>query len=403
MEFLQTWSADDRFRDTTLVVTTRGAVAGPGGTTPPTRRAAVWAWSVPPRSRATTTWSWPTWTLTPIPSRCPRTRGATESELRSAQVCPSRAVSPGSAGDGPTPGAATAELPVFDPTHRTDHGSHGCPGCSGRRAPRHRTRRPAPAAGQPPRPGRPEPTTCGAGSPARRRRPRRRCDVADPDALAALLARVSDEHPLRGVVHAAGVLDDGVLASLDGARLDRVLRPRPMPHGICTASPVTCHLPPSCVLLGRRNLRRPRASQLRRANAYLDALAITAVPYSAAAQSLAWGPWDVDRAAEAACGGLADRDRSVSPAPACCRSPRTRVSPLRHRRRGIRRGTAGERLDLNAVRARATGRRTPALFQGLVDGTTARRRAAAGRVPAPRASPNASAACRGERLPLSAS
>ncbi|WP_256923820.1 type I polyketide synthase, partial [Streptomyces sp. 13-12-16] len=48
------------------------------------------------------------------------------------------------------------------------------------------------------------------------------CDVADADAVAALVGR----YPVRAVVHAAGVLDDGVVESLTGERLARVLRPK---------------------------------------------------------------------------------------------------------------------------------------------------------------------------------
>nr|WP_241832958.1 type I polyketide synthase [Amycolatopsis sp. CB00013] len=52
------------------------------------------------------------------------------------------------------------------------------------------------------------------------------CDAADRTALAALLATVPPEHPLTGVVHAAGVLDDGLVATLTPERLAKVLRPK---------------------------------------------------------------------------------------------------------------------------------------------------------------------------------
>ncbi|MBX9399318.1 SDR family NAD(P)-dependent oxidoreductase [Streptomyces sp. TRM72054] len=52
------------------------------------------------------------------------------------------------------------------------------------------------------------------------------CDVADAGAVANVLGRIGDRHPLRGVVHCAGVLDDGVLAELTPEQLARVLRPK---------------------------------------------------------------------------------------------------------------------------------------------------------------------------------
>ncbi|WP_237693540.1 SDR family NAD(P)-dependent oxidoreductase, partial [Streptomyces sp. SID2888] len=52
------------------------------------------------------------------------------------------------------------------------------------------------------------------------------CDVADRDAVDTLIAGIPAEHPLRAVVHTAGVLDDGVLGSLTEERLATVLRPK---------------------------------------------------------------------------------------------------------------------------------------------------------------------------------
>ncbi|MCK6525153.1 beta-ketoacyl reductase, partial [Myxococcota bacterium] len=53
-----------------------------------------------------------------------------------------------------------------------------------------------------------------------------RCDVADREALQALLASITATRPLRGVVHAAGVLDDALLADQSLARLEAVARPK---------------------------------------------------------------------------------------------------------------------------------------------------------------------------------
>ncbi|MET8170788.1 SDR family NAD(P)-dependent oxidoreductase, partial [Streptomyces sp. NPDC005329] len=52
------------------------------------------------------------------------------------------------------------------------------------------------------------------------------CDAADRTALAALIAEITAERPLTGVVHTAGVLDDGVIASQTPERVDRALRPK---------------------------------------------------------------------------------------------------------------------------------------------------------------------------------
>uniref|UniRef100_UPI0012FBB5E9 type I polyketide synthase n=1 Tax=Actinomadura rifamycini TaxID=31962 RepID=UPI0012FBB5E9 len=52
------------------------------------------------------------------------------------------------------------------------------------------------------------------------------CDLADRDQVAALLGSVPAEHPLSGVVHTAGVFDDGVIGALTPERLAGVFAPK---------------------------------------------------------------------------------------------------------------------------------------------------------------------------------
>ncbi|WP_217189806.1 KR domain-containing protein, partial [Streptomyces buecherae] len=50
------------------------------------------------------------------------------------------------------------------------------------------------------------------------------CDAADRGVLAGVLAGLPEGFGLSGVVHAAGVLDDGLLTSLTRERVELVLR-----------------------------------------------------------------------------------------------------------------------------------------------------------------------------------
>ncbi|MCA1217796.1 type I polyketide synthase [Streptomyces sp. 8L] len=52
------------------------------------------------------------------------------------------------------------------------------------------------------------------------------CDVADRESLKEVIAAVPAEHPLTGVVHTAGALDDGLIGSLTADQVDNALLPK---------------------------------------------------------------------------------------------------------------------------------------------------------------------------------
>ncbi|MGW7283776.1 type I polyketide synthase, partial [Streptomyces sp. NPDC054844] len=73
------------------------------------------------------------------------------------------------------------------------------------------------------------------------------CDTADRTALTALLDRIPTPHPLTAVVHAAGVADGGLVASLSEEQTERVLRPKV--DGAWHLHELTRHLPLTAFVL----------------------------------------------------------------------------------------------------------------------------------------------------------
>ncbi|MEW2404606.1 type I polyketide synthase, partial [Streptomyces sp. NPDC046862] len=223
------------------------------------------------------------------------------------------------------------------------------------------------------------------------------CDAADRQALAAVLEDVPDDHPLTGVVHTAGVLDDGVVEQLTPERLDRVLRPKAEAartlHRLTRDLDLRAFVLYSSVsgLVGAAGQGNYAA-----ANAYLDALAERRRALGLPATSLAWGLWggeggmagtlgaqDVARFAQQGVAPL-DPDEALALFDAALGRDEPLLSPLRLDRAALRaRVEAGDPVpwllrdmagQAAPARSAAAGDGSSALVERLAGGSPAQRK-----------------------------
>ncbi|MBC3988450.1 SDR family NAD(P)-dependent oxidoreductase [Streptomyces sp. AC563] len=199
------------------------------------------------------------------------------------------------------------------------------------------------------------------------------CDVADRVAVEGVLAGIGSEYPLSGVVHAAGVLDDGVVESLTPERVDRVLRPKV--DAALHLHELTRDLDLSAFVVfssASSNFGGGGQANYAAANAFLDALAHQRRGLGLPAVSLAWGMWeqrsemtgdlgeaDLQRIARAGLNALSSRE-GLALFDDALRTDETVLVPTH--------------VDLAALRVQAHTGDVPALLRGLV--RVPRRRAA---------------------------
>jgi NAD(P)-dependent dehydrogenase (short-subunit alcohol dehydrogenase family)/acyl carrier protein len=184
------------------------------------------------------------------------------------------------------------------------------------------------------------------------------CDLAERAQVETLLATVPSERPLGAVIHAAGTVQDGLLESLDRARLDAVLAPKLDAawhlHEL-TAGLDLSHFVVFSSAAGV--LGTPGQANYAAANAALDALAAQRQEAGLPATSLAWGVWALETGIS---GGMRDADLA--------RLARIGLAPLSPEQ--------GLRLFDAALR-----RAEPALAPVAFDRAALRARAAAGALP----------------------
>ncbi|WP_102868705.1 type I polyketide synthase [Pseudovibrio exalbescens] len=118
----------------------------------------------------------------------------------------------------------------------------------------------------------------------------RACDVTDRGSLEGLLADLRQNGAIKGVIHAAMVLDDGILTSLDADRFARVLEPKV--HGAALLDELTRDDPIEQFILfssATTMIGNPGQSNYVAANGYLEGLARKRRLQGLPAVAVGWG------------------------------------------------------------------------------------------------------------------
>ncbi|WP_420882713.1 type I polyketide synthase [Streptomyces noursei] len=121
------------------------------------------------------------------------------------------------------------------------------------------------------------------------------CDAADREQLTRVLAEVPQDCPLTGVVHTAGVLDDGVLTGLTPDRFATVFRAKVASAVLLDELTRGTELAVFALFSSVAGaVGNPGQAGYAAANAVLDALAARRRAQGLAGTSIAWGAWAGD-------------------------------------------------------------------------------------------------------------
>jgi acyl transferase domain-containing protein/NADPH:quinone reductase-like Zn-dependent oxidoreductase len=120
-------------------------------------------------------------------------------------------------------------------------------------------------------------------------------DVAEAEQVEAFIGRFGEVFPpLGGLIHAAGILDDGVLTEQHWVRFESVLRPKVLGawnlHRATLSRPLDFFLLYSSVAA---TLGAPAQSNYAAANSFLDGLAAYRRSQGLVGSSVAFGPWGI--------------------------------------------------------------------------------------------------------------
>lgn len=131
-------------------------------------------------------------------------------------------------------------------------------------------------------------------------------DVADSAFLHHLFNNTDNDHPIKGIIHAAGVIDDATLLNQDDNRFNRVLLPKVQGSWILHRLTGMMDLDFFVMCSSASAVLGPSGQgNYAAANAFMDALAIYRRSLGLTALSVNWGPWsDVGMAAD-----LSEKDK----------------------------------------------------------------------------------------------
>ncbi|MEU4383433.1 type I polyketide synthase, partial [Micromonospora echinofusca] len=201
-------------------------------------------------------------------------------------------------------------------------------------------------------------------------------DVTDRERVGELVRAITAEDRLAGVVHTAGVLDDGVVSGITADRLADVLAPKVTAGWWLHEATAELDLDLFVLFSSVAGvLGSPGQAAYAAGNAFLDALALLRAQRGLPAVSLAWGMWDTDGMAAS----INDADRARVTRAGLV--PMTAPVGLGLWDAALTHGGAAlvpAVVDLPAMRAQTAAGRVPVMLRALVGSAAKRRRSGSG-------------------------